>query len=133
MRSHYPRSRLQQILAAAAIVSAVLSRPVQAADLHPLDGLSDAEYLAVTEILRADGKTDDSSRFALVDCSLHADGDAIRFFGHFSCAEPSDLLDEMLPWACTYDVRKRWDEVIRIIVFEAKFIVSFQCTGHDKK
>ena len=34
---------------------------------HPLDGLSAPEITAVVEILRADGKTDEDSRFPLVE------------------------------------------------------------------
>ena len=49
------------------LLMAAHALPGHASDMHPLDGLSDTEYLAVSEILRTSGKTDDSSRFALVN------------------------------------------------------------------
>jgi primary-amine oxidase len=43
------------------------SGPAATTELHPLDGLTDNEYLAVVDILRDAGKTNDASRFALIN------------------------------------------------------------------
>ena len=51
-----------------------------------------------------DDAPDVISTFTLVKCSLHVEGQTIRFFGEFLV---NGVRWKVLPWACTYFIKKR--------------------------
>ena len=61
-----------------------------------------------------------------MDCSLRVvDGNELRFFGQYVCAANPVILDEMLPWVCSFDLSSKYVgpydtddtvDVIRMIV-----------------